>query len=69
MIALKQRERWDRRDHLFLIGVQRLLQRDAKLLTQRLKLLEVLCVLVLVLDLEFDAYDVLVVIVPYAIAR
>jgi hypothetical protein len=54
---------------LFLIRVQRLLERNAEFLTQRLKLLEVLCVLALVLDLEFDAYDVLVVNIHRVIAR
>ena len=54
------RERWKWHSHLLLIGVHGFLQRDAELLTQRLKLLEVLCVLALVLDLELDACDVLV---------
>jgi hypothetical protein len=41
---------------LLLLGVHGLLQRDAELLTYGLKLLEVLLVLGLVLDLEFDAW-------------
>jgi hypothetical protein len=46
---------------LLLVRVHDLLQWDAKLLTQRLKLLEVLCVLPLVFDLELDTWDVLVI--------
>jgi hypothetical protein len=46
---------------LLLVGVQGLLQWDAELLTQRLKLLEILCVLPLVLDLELDTWNVLVI--------
>jgi hypothetical protein len=69
MNAPKQRERWNKRDRLFLIGVQRLLQRDTELLAQRLELLEIFCILALVLDLEFDAYDVLVVNIHWVVAR
>jgi hypothetical protein len=47
--------------HLLLIGVHGLLQRDAELLAYRLELLEVLCVLALVLDLELDTCCVLVI--------
>tara|TARA_R110002003_G_scaffold175_3_gene14204 strand:+ start:51340 stop:51522 length:183 start_codon:yes stop_codon:yes gene_type:complete len=46
---------------LLLVGVHDLLQWNAKLLTQRLELLEVLCVLPLVFDLELDTWDVLVI--------
>jgi hypothetical protein len=47
--------------HLLLIREHGLLQRDAELLTYRLELLEVLCVLALVLDLELDTCCVLVI--------
>jgi hypothetical protein len=59
--------RWERGDsgyahpeplHLLLIGVHGLLEGDTELLTYGLELLEVLCVLTLVLDLEFDTCDV-----------
>jgi hypothetical protein len=46
---------------LLLVGVHDLLQWNAKLLAQRLELLEVLCVLPLVFDLELDTWDVLVI--------
>jgi hypothetical protein len=68
-MTMRYRERWNKSDRLFLIRVQRLLERDAEFLTQRLKLLEVLCVLALVLDLEFDAYDALVVYVPWVVTQ
>lgn len=45
-------------DSLLLVGVHGLLERNAELLTDGLEFLEVLLVLVLVLDLELDAYQV-----------
>jgi hypothetical protein len=44
--------------NLLLVGVHDLLQWNAEFLAERLELLEVLCVLALVLDLELDACDV-----------
>lgn len=46
---------------LLLLRIHGLLQRDAELLTYRLELLEVLLVLVLVLDLELDAWVAMLV--------
>jgi hypothetical protein len=43
---------------LLLIGVQSLLEGNAEFLTYGLELLEVLCVLTFVLDLELDTCDV-----------